>query len=273
MCRLTPLQRCLVNRYRAAFGWSVLLVLLNGILLAQAPNTSTPTAKEHAEKQFRDVIEPVLKRDCFDCHSTKKATAGLDLQSLKPDFAAEASGELWQRVFERVRYREMPPTKPGEPGRPASAEASAEHSRFVEALSDALRLRPSNGWADLKPVEIRPDDSPALRLRKQLRNNAALQVGISREQYVAGRVTLGTVVESEQILAKAELGLATTPEERIATLKQALESARSTEDVVWVQVQAAIADQNKMLQAKQERLEAQLRLRLELDKIEQVKKK
>jgi hypothetical protein len=227
-------------------------------------------AREHAEKLYRDVIEPVFKRGCYACHGDKKATAGLNLQALKPDFTSSTSGELWQRVYERVRDREMPPRKPGEAAPPFDATADANRRKFVQAIgdgvSDARRLRDGSSWVELKSIASSGDDSPTLRLRKQIRNNAAQQVSAHRELYRAGRITLDTVLASERTLSKAELDLASTAEQRIAILKQALDSARIMEDIVYTHFELETVDLSHVTRAKQLRLEAQLQLHLEMEK-------
>jgi hypothetical protein len=160
----------------------------------------------------------------------------------------------------------MPPRKPDEAEPPFNEEKSAPHEQFVESLSHVVRLRSRGSWDEIKPLVITGDDSPIERLRKQIRNNAALQTSISRQLYIAGRVTLDTVLLSERNLGQVELELATTHEERIALLRRLLESARATEDVVSTQYRGQVVDKVHVLRSKHARLEAQLRLQLELDK-------
>ena len=74
-------------------------------------------AKEDAPKGpvFATEIRPVLKKYCFECHSTQKRKAGLDLEGIAADASPTNWPEVWDQVGERLRAREMPPAKNAQP--------------------------------------------------------------------------------------------------------------------------------------------------------------
>ena len=64
---------------------------------------------------FAAEIRPVLKKYCFECHSTQKKKAGLDLEGIAADLSPANWPEVWDQVGERLRGREMPPAKNAQP--------------------------------------------------------------------------------------------------------------------------------------------------------------
>ena len=64
---------------------------------------------------FAAEIRPVVQKYCFECHSTQKKKAGLDLEAIAADASPANWPEVWDQVGERVRGREMPPAKSPQP--------------------------------------------------------------------------------------------------------------------------------------------------------------
>jgi hypothetical protein len=81
---------------------------------------------------------PFLERYCFECHDADTAKGGLNLQSLKPDYADPDVFARWAKVHDRVTLGEMPPkTKP----RPDGADLQAFTNTLGAALLNADETR------------------------------------------------------------------------------------------------------------------------------------
>lgn len=290
-----------MTRFLPAVGWFAALMLLSGNLLAQAskdlppplpfprldppprpqeaplqpiqaPRLRSPEeAKAHAEKIYSDLVGPALKNACYSCHSDSKASAGLNLQRLKPDFMSAESGELWRRVYERLRDKEMPPSKPGEVLYAPGSQAEASRRIVVDAIQqpvfDAQRLKAEAlERGGVPPPPIREGDSRVVRLRKQMRDTAWQHADVVRQIHRSGRMTLDQALTAELMVLESELDLATTRQERVAALTKALAAARAVEDIVYSQYSLEIYDKAKFTQAKNARLLIQLQLQTELEK-------
>ncbi len=72
-------------------------------------------------------VEPLFEASCLKCHVGTEATP-LDLTALGDDLADRETFRLWQRIFDRVSEREMPP-----PGARRPAQ------RIVDSALDAVR--------------------------------------------------------------------------------------------------------------------------------------
>ena len=90
---------------------SKLVVLLAGSLpigwaalsaAPPAPKRATVTVPQHA-------AGPLLKTSCVPCHNAADPKGGLDLTSLKQDFANPDNYATWVRIHDRTQNGEMPP--------------------------------------------------------------------------------------------------------------------------------------------------------------------
>jgi len=253
-----------MNRWTAAICVSLLWLVFNPGKFASGQDPQRPEtlaeAKALAERRYKETIATGLEKNCFACHSDKKATAGLNLQQLKPDFSAPDSGEVWRSVYERIRDGEMPP--------PAVADVKERiklEGPIEESVVDAEYLRRKGRPAERKHVPVLAEDSAAVRLQKRLRNIAATRLDVTFQMYLIGRVTLGYVNDAQSAFLQAELALAETKSQRIEVLRSAVETAREIEDIVHVQFANEIVDGDKFALAKAHRLGMQLQLQKELD--------
>jgi hypothetical protein len=60
-------------------------------------------------------IQPFLDRYCTDCHSGDKADGGLNFKSYADVAALHADRRTWQRVYDRIRVKAMPPEDSDQP--------------------------------------------------------------------------------------------------------------------------------------------------------------
>jgi hypothetical protein len=58
---------------------------------------------------FRQPLNAFFTRFCTDCHADGANEGGLDLDLLGEDLSDAATFAQWERVFDRVRDKEMPP--------------------------------------------------------------------------------------------------------------------------------------------------------------------
>jgi len=72
-----------------------------------------------------------MEANCFACHDSKSKKGNLDLTSLKFDSTDPKSYDLWVRIHDRVRDREMPPKEMPQPEDDARAE-------FLKAVAQPL---------------------------------------------------------------------------------------------------------------------------------------
>jgi len=121
-------------RRNAGMVCGCLLSLGLGAVLFAASDTdkSVVPAKQVAEKPiFARDITPLMTRYCVQCHGREKARGGLVLDSYKDEKAAVQDLEVWEKVAQRLRDREMPPAK-----RPQPTAAERESiTSWVSAVS------------------------------------------------------------------------------------------------------------------------------------------
>ncbi len=96
------------------------------------------------EQSFEQQVKPVLKKNCFQCHNTETAMAGIRLDQLDGGIE-DRHIRVWEGVLHRVGEGTMPPKGMPQP-------TSAERQQMVEWITRALdvaRLRPApkNGIA------------------------------------------------------------------------------------------------------------------------------
>jgi mono/diheme cytochrome c family protein len=88
-----------------------LLALLLGSQIPAQENT----APSPAVPDFLREVRPLLRSYCFECHSTNKRRAGLDLEKLDTPAAALDFAERWEPIGERLLAKDMPPAKRKQP--------------------------------------------------------------------------------------------------------------------------------------------------------------
>ena len=128
-------------RSRIAAAWAAGLVVAAtgayaqpGAAAAQAPG---PTADAGGAAQVRAVLD----RYCLTCHNDRLRTAGLTLEALDVEQAAEHA-ETWEKVVRKLRTRAMPPA--GRP-RPDRATYNATAAVLETALDHAAAADPNPG--------------------------------------------------------------------------------------------------------------------------------
>ncbi len=60
-------------------------------------------------KQYQDVILPLLKTKCMDCHGPDEEHANLRIDQINPDLLSGESVERWREIYKVLSNSEMPP--------------------------------------------------------------------------------------------------------------------------------------------------------------------
>src|SRR5437763_15674074 len=99
----------IVTRIDPARPWALGLLAL-AALAPQAWGAEVP-----AEKRFRDEVQPILAKYCYDCHADGANKGNVALDELKSDDTLVHNPELWWKVLKNVRAGLMPPARKPQP--------------------------------------------------------------------------------------------------------------------------------------------------------------
>ena len=84
-----------------------------------------------AAEPFSQSLQPLLTRYCNDCHAEGAEEGGFDLGKLSDDLSDAATFAKWERLYDRVRTKEMPPEDADQP-------TEAERQKFLKSLEQPL---------------------------------------------------------------------------------------------------------------------------------------
>ncbi len=113
-------------------------------LLASSATRLMPTYKQD--------IQPLLARYCFDCHGKDKAEAKLRLDAMSPEFANTRVAEQWQEVLHRLEQGEMPPEESAQP----NADQLQTMTQWLrEELTSAATAKRQSGRIALRRLNRR----------------------------------------------------------------------------------------------------------------------
>ena len=97
---------------------------------------------------FEGRVQPLLKRYCLGCHSTKAHVGDLDLERFATRELVLKQAKVWQRVMEQVSLGEMPPKEMPQP-------SVAERALVVGWIGGALKEAGLARAGDPGPVVLR----------------------------------------------------------------------------------------------------------------------
>jgi hypothetical protein len=131
MKNLRPLISWTVRLTPVAIALGFLVLPIDGF--EQSPKAVTERNAEYAEK-----IQPLLKKFCLDCHSTKSKKGSLDLERFTSSDEIRKDLKPWQGLIEMLEADEMPPkNKP----QPTAEERKALIAWTREFLNAEARAR------------------------------------------------------------------------------------------------------------------------------------
>ncbi|MEO6035175.1 MAG: DUF1592 domain-containing protein [Verrucomicrobiota bacterium] len=130
MKRITLFQK---RKLAACLFWAIALMTLmaRGGALRAADSPS-------ASRQFRNSVQPVLTKYCYDCHADGVSKGGVAFDEFKSDSALLENRELWWTVLKYLRAGIMPPEKKP---RPSSQE---KHAVETWIKAGVLGIDPAN---------------------------------------------------------------------------------------------------------------------------------
>ncbi len=83
--------------------------LVAGTFFLQAPAVGA------SEKEFRDEVEPLLAKYCYDCHGEGASKGDVELDAFADYTSLAKDKRFWKRVWENLHARTMPPARKPQP--------------------------------------------------------------------------------------------------------------------------------------------------------------
>ncbi len=84
------------------------------------------------EKEFQNLIRPILQKACIDCHSGAEADAGLSLQHFQTFKSILKERRTWEKVIQKVQIGDMPP-------KDAPPLSNDDRKKLVEWINGAIQ--------------------------------------------------------------------------------------------------------------------------------------
>ncbi len=123
------------------FPWPGRVVrLVAGLALVVLPLSGTGTAQKpaaDARAEFATAVQPLLKKYCLDCHSTKLKKGSLDLERFTSLDQVRKDLKPWQQLIEQLEAGEMPPKKKPQPTTAEREQLLGWTRRFLDAEARA----------------------------------------------------------------------------------------------------------------------------------------
>ncbi len=126
---------------RSSIGWQRWLVGAVGLSLlaliaAGADSKDKPTPAK-PQDDYAAIVQPLVKKYCLECHSTKVKRGDLDLESFESLEQVRKNVKPWQAVVEMLEVGEMPPKKKPQPTAEEREKLIAWTRSFLDAEARA----------------------------------------------------------------------------------------------------------------------------------------
>lgn len=165
-----------------------MIILFLPVVLTMSAENASVMSQNADLSNYKNNVEPLLKKYCYDCHGPKKAKADLRLDELNPDLINGDDAETWREVLDNINLLDMPPKK-------ESQFSAAQKRTVVDWLSKefdkAIEIRWkgqkhtsfrrmtkyefANVLSDLLGVQINADDIPEEPYSKEgFQNNSSM---------------------------------------------------------------------------------------------------
>lgn len=86
-----------------------MLLKIQGLLLLCVLVTAPVFAGPGDSVSYEQDIRPLLAKRCFECHNTGNPKGGVNLDNYKEQGRVIKDGQLWLKVLDQIKTREMPP--------------------------------------------------------------------------------------------------------------------------------------------------------------------
>jgi hypothetical protein len=122
-------------RRRRSKSW-LLIAFVTAVYLLRLTGGPSDWARSDppasAEKEFTDLVRPLLTRYCITCHGGEETQADIDLRSFTTLADAKKAIKTWQKVSHMLDGRQMPPAKEQQPTEDERAVLSAWVRMFLK---------------------------------------------------------------------------------------------------------------------------------------------
>lgn len=81
---------------------------------------------------YNKVLIPILDKKCYGCHNTNKEKGGVNLENYKEKDRLISDGQLWLKVVDQIKTREMPPKAEG-------ALSEKDFTTLVDGINSILQ--------------------------------------------------------------------------------------------------------------------------------------
>lgn len=138
------------TRIRFASVFGLLACALVAVTMYQQgrPTTASEPKKVASSAQYSALVQPLLKKYCLQCHSTKAKKGNLDLERFAAPDDIRKDLRPWQDMIEQLETGEMPPEGKPQP----TAEERKQLIAWVRGFLDAEALARAG---DPGPVVLR----------------------------------------------------------------------------------------------------------------------
>jgi len=92
-----------------------IVAVLGMVVLAVAGADRVPKPPADTRSEYTVVVQPLLKKYCLSCHSTKLKKGSLDLEAFTSLDRVRKNLKPWQQIIEMLEVGEMPPKKKPQP--------------------------------------------------------------------------------------------------------------------------------------------------------------
>jgi hypothetical protein len=124
------IEQVLPRRGRAFF-------LFAGIAFASLISVAAPAegrVPTHSSTAAADVVRPFVDRHCIECHDGDVSKGDLNLEAIRSQDPSVHSG-IWERVVQRLRTRQMPPSDKERPEEAAYTRVLTDLERSLDAAA------------------------------------------------------------------------------------------------------------------------------------------
>ncbi|MEC9055546.1 MAG: DUF1587 domain-containing protein, partial [Verrucomicrobiota bacterium] len=136
------LRRFLVHAERFIGCVGLILLVAGGAVAEEEGVREAPVGFSGLESQFRETVQPLLKRYCYRCHGEKKMKSGVRLDQISLSFE-DSELFLLRHVHKQLKEQAMPP---GDELLPAAGERELLLQWVEDALQEGARkIRPKDG--------------------------------------------------------------------------------------------------------------------------------
>lgn len=120
----------------------LIFLVAGGAVAEEEVSRETPDVSSRLESQFRETVQPLLKRYCYRCHGAKKMKSGVRLDQISLSFE-DSELFLLRHVYKQLKEQAMPPEDELLP-------SAGERELLLQWVEDALqeggrKIRPKDG--------------------------------------------------------------------------------------------------------------------------------